>query len=103
MTMFLHFLWKKIAKSPVKIHLKFANLGKIRVFEKIFLRRDAKSIQKSKGIFSCQFGCSLSVYTCYFLKTSPCMSYIGGQTKRNTLYIYGVLIIVIENQIISSL
>ena len=44
----------------------------------------AKSLQKCKGIFSCQFGCSLRVCTCYFLKTSPCMSYIreANQTQH---------------------
>ena len=50
------------------------------------LKGNAKSQYKSKGIFSCGFGCSLRVCTCYFLETFSYMSYIGGQTKRNTQY-----------------
>ena len=42
---------------------------------------------KSNGIFSCNFGCSLRVCICYFLETSPYMSYIGGanQTQHPVL------------------
>ena len=68
--MFLHFLWEKIAKSPVKIHSNIANFGKIRVFEKLLLRGDAKSLKKVRVFFHVNLEVVLEYVLAIFLRLS---------------------------------